>query len=103
MTPMLYTVVMDKCFLHILYFYKPFYWLVPIIIQHSVMLRQDIYCRKPKKKEEEQTTLRINQSVKKKWTGQKHDQSTFPNAQLCFPNVWSDWLIVKAQCKLASP
>ncbi len=39
----------------------------------------------------------------KKWMGVQHDQSTFPNAQLCFPSVWSDWLIVKTQCVLANP
>lgn len=61
---------------------------------------KDIYCKKPKKKRGEQAKLQMNQSV----SGLVCNTiKALPNAQLCFPSVWSDWLIVKIQCELANP
>lgn len=45
----------------------------------------------------------MNEKKQNKWIGLQRDQRSCPNAQLCFPSVWSDWLIVKTQCVLASP
>lgn len=45
----------------------------------------------------------MNGRIKNKWSGLQHDQSTFPNAQLRFPSVWSDWLIDEALLGLLLP